>query len=73
MHGPSSYLLPLGMIVFNLLASQGMTPGDCVLTGLCGLLAPERPVAPGVMYVAVGLVGIGVWGLRRARRAADGE
>ncbi|HET9134281.1 MAG TPA: hypothetical protein VFN90_08250 [Gemmatimonadales bacterium] len=53
-----------------LLAQLAGTPGDCVLTGLCGVLSPERPVAPGVMYLAAGLVLVGLWGLRR-RHADD--
>ncbi len=60
--------------VLNLLivTQQAGTPGDCTLTGLCGLLGPERPVPPGVMFVAIGLVGFGVWGLWRRRLRRDG-
>jgi hypothetical protein len=54
-----------------LLAQLAGTPGDCVLTGLCGVLGPERAVAPGVMYVASGLVLVGLWGLRRRRAVRD--
>ena len=43
------------------------TPGDCILTGLCGLVTTERPVAPGLFFVAAGLIMGGIWGLRRFR------
>ncbi len=43
-------------------------PGQCGVLGLCGLLQPDPPVPPGVLFVAVGLVAFGVWGLRRRRR-----
>lgn len=39
---------------------------DCALTGLCAVVAPARPVASGVMFVAIGLVLGGLLGLRRA-------
>lgn len=57
------------MLNLLIMAQQAGTPGDCVLTGLCGLIKPERPVAPGVMFLALGLIGFGVWGLRRRRTA----
>jgi hypothetical protein len=41
----------------------------CLATGLCGLVEPVRPVAPGLMFLAVGLVAAGIWGLRRRRHA----
>jgi len=62
-------VLPFVMLNLLIMAQQAATPGDCVLTGLCGLITAKPPVAPGVMYVAVGLVGFGVWGLWRLRRA----
>lgn len=40
----------------------------CLATGLCGLIQPERPVAPGVMFLAVGLVAFGAWGIRQTRK-----
>ncbi len=43
----------------------------CLATGLCGLVEPVRPVAPGLMFLAVGLVAAGAWGLRRRRRAEN--
>lgn len=47
---------------------QQITPGDCVLTGLCGVV--DRVTGPhsGVMFLAVGLVALGVWGWWRTRR-----
>jgi hypothetical protein len=50
-----------------LLQATGTAPSDCILTGLCGAEAPWRPIPSGILYVAVGLVGFGIWGLRRYR------
>jgi hypothetical protein len=53
---------------FSLLfAAQQSLPEACLLSGLCNLVQPAPPVAPGVRVVAVGLVSVGVWGLRRRR------
>ncbi|MBK7595625.1 MAG: hypothetical protein IPP98_08945 [Gemmatimonadetes bacterium] len=52
-------LLPL------LLTAQASLPESCILTGLCNLAQPAPPVASGVLFVAVGMVGAGLWGLRR--------
>ncbi len=49
-------------------AQEVAAPGQCGVLGLCGLLQAERPVPTGVLFVAVGLVAFGVWGLRRRRR-----
>jgi len=43
----------------------GSPAADCALTGLCGLVAPVRPVASGVFFVAIGLVALGIRGLRQ--------
>ena len=59
------------MIAPWLLLVQQAAPGDCMLTGLCGILQPQRAVASGVMFVAVGLVAMGVWGLRTRRSPPD--
>ena len=56
-----------------LLQAEGTAPSACILTGFCGAEAPWRPYAPGLLFVAVGLVGAGLWGLRRHRRASRGE
>ncbi len=50
------------------LAQDGAAPGQCGVLGLCGLFQPERPVPTGVLFVAVGLVAFGIWGLRARRR-----
>jgi hypothetical protein len=64
---PSLSVGYLTVVITPLLAIiQTSTPGDCLLTGLCGLVPVERPVASGVMWLAVGLVAGGIWGLRRA-------
>jgi hypothetical protein len=62
---------PLGYLAFMLsilIQAAGMVPEDCALTGLCGLLEPKPPVAPGVMYAAVGLILLGAYGMMRHRR-----
>ena len=52
----------------SLFAAQGFLPGDCLVTGLCGLsTAPPGP-ASGLMFLAVGLVLGGGWGWYRRRR-----
>jgi hypothetical protein len=43
-------------------------PGDCLITGLCGITSRVSPVASGVMFLALGLVAVGVWRIRAARR-----
>lgn len=61
----------LSAVILTLFATlQASAPGDCILTGLCGLVTPERPVAPGWLWVATGLVLGGAWGLLRSRRPA---
>ena len=47
---------------------QAALPGDCVLTGLCGVQGFEDGVASGVMFLALGLVVMGVLGLRSRRK-----
>ena len=44
-----------------------VVPGDCLITGLCGITSRVSPVASGVMFLALGLVAIGVWRIRRRR------
>jgi hypothetical protein len=43
-------------------------PGDCLLTGLCGVRHVHLGWASGVLFIAVGLVIVGVLGIRSARR-----
>lgn len=54
-----------------LLQVAGMAPDDCSLSGLCALLRPEPPIAPGVMYTALGLIALGIWGYWRSRNLRD--
>jgi hypothetical protein len=65
----------LGSMPIILMQAAGMAPDDCSLSGLCALLGPEPPIPSGVMYAAVGLVALGVFGYVRHRhqRKADGE
>ncbi len=51
-----------------LLQVAGSQPLDCVATGLCGVAVEANPVLSGVMFVAVGLVGVGVAALIRSWR-----
>ena len=64
---PSLSVGYLSLMMFSLFLSlQAGAPGDCLLTGLCGLVTPERPFPSGLMWLATGLVLAGAWGLRRA-------
>lgn len=57
------------MSLSTLFVLQTGTPGDCVLTGLCGVVVePESAIPSGVMYLAAGLVLTGLYGWRRMRR-----
>jgi hypothetical protein len=51
------------MLLFALQA-----PGDCLLTGLCGIRHVHPGWASGVLFIAVGLVIVGVLKIRSARR-----
>jgi len=51
-----------------LLAAASFAPGDCILTGLCGIRVFEPGVPAGLMFVALGLVLGGAMGLLRSRR-----
>jgi hypothetical protein len=42
--------------------------GDCLFTGLCGIRHVHSGWASGVLFIAVGLVIVGVLGFRSARR-----
>ena len=47
---------------------QVVGPDDCILSGLCGLTRQSWGPPSGVMFTAVGLVALGVLGLRTLRR-----
>jgi len=55
------------MLMFLLLQIPG--PPDCALMGTCGAVVPPPGPPSGLMYLAVGLVGVGIFGLWRYRRA----
>ncbi len=55
------------MLAPLLLLAQQPTPEACLLSGLCNLVQAPPPVAPGVLFVALGLVAVGSWSLRRRR------
>ncbi|MDZ4674095.1 MAG: hypothetical protein SGI84_06550 [Gemmatimonadota bacterium] len=46
-------------------------PESCVLTGLCSVQEVVSRIPSGVMFVAVGLVGFGVWHWRRKKQLPD--
>ena len=47
---------------------QVVGPNDCILSGLCGLTPPQWGPPSGLMFTAVGLVALGVLGLRSLRK-----
>jgi MYXO-CTERM domain-containing protein len=52
----------------SLFLLQAFAPGDCLLTGLCGVRSPATGLPSGVMFLALGLVLSGAIGLWRERR-----
>ena len=56
----------LSVMMFAILQVVG--PNDCILSGLCGLTPPAWGPPSGVMFTAIGLVALGVIGLRSLRR-----
>jgi len=60
----SVYRLPFGM---SFLLAQAFAPGDCILTGLCGVQQAATRVPSGLLFVALGLVLYGASGLLRSR------
>jgi hypothetical protein len=49
---------------------QSLVPGDCLLTGLCAASQATPVVPSGAMFLAIGLVLIGAWGLVRKQGRA---
>ena len=60
--GPPSHFSPLTSYL------SSMSPGDCLLTGLCGAQQLAAAPPPGLMFLALGLVLYGIGGLWRARQ-----
>jgi hypothetical protein len=48
---------------------QVVGPTDCILSGLCGAGPVRAGLPSGVMFTAVGLVALGMIGLRGLRRS----
>lgn len=63
--------------VTSLFQVAGSQPLDCIATGLCGAGVVEaNPVPSGLMFVAIGLVALGLSALARIkvnRRQASGD
>lgn len=47
---------------------QGFAPGDCIFTGLCGIQAASTGPPSGLMFAALGFIGVGLIGLRIRKR-----
>ena len=47
--------------------AQGFAPGDCLLTGLCGIKPVIAAIPSGLGFLALALVLYGALGLRRKR------
>lgn len=54
-----------------LLQAQALGPEACILSGLCAAPDAGSPIPSGIMFTAVGLVGLGVWTWRRRARVAS--
>lgn len=50
---------------------QVLGPEDCVLSGTCGLVQEKFGPHSGVMFTALGLILVGVVGLRALRRRRE--
>jgi hypothetical protein len=48
---------------------QSYTPGDCLLTGLCGVREAAGGAPSGLLFLALGIVLAGGLGWSRARRS----
>jgi hypothetical protein len=50
------------------LLAQSFTPGDCLLTGLCGVRETAGGTPSGLLFIALGVVLAGGLGFVRTRR-----
>ncbi len=55
------------MLSLLFMTGQVFTPGDCILTGLCGVQTATIGPPPGLMFAALGLVALGWYGLRNRK------
>ena len=51
-----------------MLLLQAFAPGDCILTGLCGVRETAAAAPSGLLFLALGVVLAGGIGFVRARR-----
>jgi hypothetical protein len=47
---------------------QVVGPNDCLLSGLCGISQRAYGPPSGIMFTALGLIAVGVLGLRATRK-----
>jgi hypothetical protein len=47
---------------------QVVGPNDCILSGLCGPTPQSFGPPSGIMFAAIGLVAVGILGLRATRK-----
>ena len=59
---------PLTSYISSMLLLQAFAPGDCILTGLCGVRDTAAGAHSGLLFVALGVVLAGGLGLLRTRR-----
>jgi len=62
------------MLSTLLLQAQALGPEACILSGLCAAPDPGPRIPSGIMFTAIGLVGLGILGLRltgRRGRSSD--
>ncbi len=56
------------MPAFLFQAAQTISPDDCIITGLCGGRPDQVGPSSGLMFLALGFVALGGWGLWKERR-----
>lgn len=61
------------MLMLLLLQAQALGPEACILSGLCSAPDAGPRIPSGIMFAAVGLVALGVWGLRGRREQWEGR
>lgn len=52
-------------LLLPLLPQASPAPGESCMIGFCGFVQPFRPVPPGLFFLAIGVVALGIAGLKR--------